>query len=67
MKICGIRENPRFQPLSHWPETMINAIRNLPNQPLPSQAIGEGLLDGLDHVTRRVRALLSKTSHQAAE
>ncbi|MCG6557353.1 hypothetical protein MB818_04040 [Ruegeria sp. 1NDH52C] len=49
------------------PETMINAIRNLPNQPLPSQAIGEGLLDGLDHVTRRVRALLSKTSHQAAE
>ncbi|MCE8539793.1 hypothetical protein KBY27_20215 [Ruegeria pomeroyi] len=49
------------------PETMINAIRNLPNQPLPSQAIGEGLLDGLDHVTRRVRALLSKASHQAAE
>ncbi|MCE8544986.1 hypothetical protein KBY25_04055 [Ruegeria pomeroyi] len=49
------------------PETMINAIRNLPNQPLPSQAIGEGLLDGLDHVIRRVRALLSKTSHQAAE
>lgn len=49
------------------PETMIQAIRNLPNQPLPSQAIGEGLLDGLDHVTRRVRALLSKTSHQAAE
>ena len=38
-------------------ESMIGAIRNLPHQDLPSQAIGEGLLDGLDYVTSRVDAL----------
>jgi len=48
-------------------EAMIAAIRNLPNQPLPSQAISGGLLDGLDYVTRRVTALLARRSEQAAE
>ncbi|MCV2888443.1 hypothetical protein OE747_08810 [Ruegeria sp. XHP0148] len=47
--------------------SMIRAIRNLPNQPLPSQAIGDGLLDGLDYVTRRVDALLRGAKDQAAE
>jgi predicted glycosyltransferase len=49
------------------PEAMIAAIRNLPNQPLPSQAISQGLLDGLDYVTRRVAALLARHTEQAAE
>ena len=49
------------------PKAMIAAIRNLPDQPLPSQAISEGLLDGLDYVTRRVTALLARRSEQAAE
>lgn len=49
------------------PEAMIAAIRGLPDQPLPSQTIGDGLLDGLDYVTRRVRALLTARSDQAAE
>lgn len=48
-------------------QSMIAAIRSLPDQPLPSQAISEGLLDGLDYVTRRVAALLSKSAGQAAE
>lgn len=42
------------------PNSMIRAIRALPQQGLPSQAGSEGLLDGLDYVTRRVRALLAK-------
>jgi len=49
------------------PEAMITAIRNLPKQPLPSEAISAGLLDGLDYVTRRVAALLAHRSDQAAE
>ncbi|SFT34142.1 glycosyltransferase family protein [Sedimentitalea nanhaiensis] len=48
-------------------QAMIRAIRALPGQPLPSQAFGEGLLDGLDYVTRRVAALLAKQAEQAAE
>ncbi len=48
-------------------QAMIRAIRALPGQPLPSQAFGEGLLDGLDYVTRRVAALLAKQTEQAAE
>lgn len=36
------------------PQAMIAAIRDLPNQPLPSQAIGAGLLDGLNYVTTRI-------------
>jgi len=49
------------------PQSMIAAIRALPDQPLPSQAISKGLLDGLDYVTRRVAALLTHRSKQAAE
>ncbi|GGH23707.1 Predicted glycosyl transferase [Cribrihabitans marinus] len=49
------------------PQTMIRAIRELPAQPLPSQMNADGLLDGLDHVTRRVAALLRTPSEQAAE
>lgn len=46
-------------------EAMIGAIRNLPCQPLPSQAIRAGLLDGLDYVTRRVDALLDEEQERA--
>lgn len=47
------------------PEAMIAAIRALPDQPLPSQAIGDGLLDGLDYVTDRVDALLNGEQERA--
>ncbi|CUH43083.1 glycosyltransferase family protein [Ruegeria atlantica] len=46
-------------------DTMIKAIRNLPDQPLPSQAIRDGLLDGLDYVTSRVDALLGGERERA--
>ncbi|MDP5218616.1 glycosyltransferase [Ruegeria sp. 2205SS24-7] len=49
------------------PEAMIRAIRELPQQPLPSQAIRDGLLDGLDYVTHRVAVLLGEVGEQAAE
>ncbi|WP_372571157.1 glycosyltransferase family protein [Ruegeria jejuensis] len=49
------------------PEAMIRAIRELPQQPLPSQAIRDGLLDGLDYVTHRVAVLLGEAGEQAAE
>ncbi|MEK0162392.1 glycosyltransferase [Phaeobacter sp. JH20_36] len=49
------------------PEAMIRAIRALADQPPPSAAIPDGLLDGLDYVTDRVDALLHKTSGKAAE
>jgi predicted glycosyltransferase len=49
------------------PEAMIRAIRNLPNQPKPSSAFSSGLLDGLDTVTRRVKALSDQRSSCAAE
>jgi len=49
------------------PDAMIRAIRALPDQPLPSQAMHDGLLGGLDYVTRRVSALLSECAGQAAE
>lgn len=49
------------------PATMIRAIRNLPHQNRPSDAMSDGLLDGLDYVTRRVAALLSNSAEQAAE
>ncbi|WP_171131672.1 MULTISPECIES: glycosyltransferase family protein [unclassified Ruegeria] len=48
------------------PDAMIRAIRNLPNQPVPSQAIGAGLLEGLDYVSRRVGALLGQEKERAA-
>ncbi|KUJ78712.1 glycosyltransferase family protein [Ruegeria profundi] len=47
------------------PEAMIQAIRNLPEQPLPSQAIQDGLLDGLDYVVDRVDALLGQEQKRA--
>lgn len=48
-------------------ESMIRAIRALPGQSLPSEAIADGLLDGLDYVTDRIAALLSIQAGQAAE
>lgn len=48
------------------PMAMTDAIRRLPEQPLPSQAITGGLLDGLDYVTNRVKILLASCSGQAA-
>ncbi|TNJ47736.1 glycosyltransferase family protein [Phaeobacter sp. B1627] len=49
------------------PEAMIGAIRALEHQPRPSQAISDGLLDGLDYVTQRVDALLRQLPREAAE
>ncbi|TDE39074.1 glycosyltransferase family protein [Antarcticimicrobium sediminis] len=49
------------------PEAMIRAIRNLPNQSLPSQAMHAGLLGGLDYVTQRVAAMLAEQHEQAAQ
>lgn len=49
------------------PDSMIRAIRNLPGQNVPSQAAIDGLLDGLEYVTRRVEVLLMKARDQAAE
>lgn len=46
-------------------DSMIAAIRDLPGQPLPSQAIRGGLLDGLDYVTDRIDALLSPEQERA--
>ncbi|WP_170405044.1 glycosyltransferase family protein [Ruegeria arenilitoris] len=46
-------------------DAMITAIRNLQQQPLPSQAIRAGLLDGLDYVSDRVEALLSVEQERA--
>ncbi|NNE53969.1 MAG: hypothetical protein HKN30_16405 [Sulfitobacter sp.] len=40
------------------PEAMIKAIRNLPQQGKPSEAGANGLLDGLDVVVDRARALM---------
>ena len=45
---------------------MIRAIRGLADQPPPSDAFQAGLLDGLDRVNDRVRALLSDRSSFAA-
>ena len=41
-------------------EAMIDAIRALPDQPRPSAAGADGLLDGLDVVIERARALINK-------
>ncbi len=49
------------------PEAMIGAIRALARQPRPSEAISDGLLDGLDYVTRRVDSLLHQLPREAAE
>jgi len=47
------------------PEAMIRAIRTLPDQPRPSQAMRAGLLDGLDYVTNRIDALLGRERERA--
>lgn len=46
---------------------LAKAIRALATQPPPSAAGSEGLLDGLDYVTRRVTTLLQETRKEAAE
>ncbi|WP_170414073.1 glycosyltransferase family protein [Ruegeria arenilitoris] len=46
-------------------DAMIEAIRDLPHQPLPSQTIQDGLLDGLDYVIDRVDALLGQEQERA--
>ena len=46
-------------------QAMIDAIRALPTQPLPSEAIRDGLLDGLDYVTDRVANLLAGEQERA--
>ncbi|MCB4454837.1 glycosyltransferase family protein [Leisingera sp. McT4-56] len=47
--------------------SLVRAIRALATQPPPSAAGSEGLLDGLDYVTRRVAALLQDVRKEAAE
>ncbi len=42
------------------PQSMIAAIRNLPQQGKPSDAGSDGLLDGLDVVVARARALMGQ-------
>jgi predicted glycosyltransferase len=55
------------------PERMAEALRNLSSQPRPSEVTIPGLLDGLDRVQERLKALLEPTPlfkpalHQAAE
>jgi putative ABC transport system ATP-binding protein len=46
--------------------SMIAAIRNLPHQPLPSEAHSDELLGGLDYVTDRIRVLLTGQAERAA-
>ncbi|QBF30672.1 glycosyltransferase family protein [Thalassococcus sp. S3] len=48
-------------------EAMIRAIRSLPEQSPPSAAMSDGVLDGLDYVTRRVAHLLNPERRCAAE
>ncbi len=46
-------------------DAMIQAIRALPHQPMPSQAMTSGLLNGLDYVTARISALLGGAQERA--
>ena len=46
-------------------DSMISAIRKLSSQPLPSQAMRAGLLDGLKYVTQRVDALMNADQERA--
>ena len=48
-------------------DVMINAIRALPEQPLPSTGEYPDLLEGLDHIVARVRDLLDTPDIKAAE
>ncbi|MEL6620195.1 MAG: glycosyltransferase [Pseudomonadota bacterium] len=49
------------------PESMIAAIRGLPQQRRPSEAGADGLLDGLDVVIQRASALMGLQAQSAAE
>ena len=49
------------------PDAMIAAIRALPTQTRPSEAGADGLLDGLDVVITRARALMGADVQSAAE
>jgi hypothetical protein len=54
------------------PERMAAALRSLSSQPRPSDVIVPGLLDGLDRVQERLKALMEPQApfaayHQAAE
>ncbi|WP_230532983.1 glycosyltransferase family protein [Microvirga roseola] len=54
------------------PERMAEALRRLSSQPRPSEVVIPGLLDGLDRVQERLKALLESAPfkpayHQAAE
>jgi len=44
------------------PERMAQALRNLSSQPRPSEVTIPGLLDGLDRVQQRLKALLEPTT-----
>ncbi|MEX0309547.1 MAG: glycosyltransferase family protein [Tateyamaria sp.] len=48
-------------------DAMVAAIRGLPHQKRPSEAGADGLLDGLDVVNARARALMQHTITDAAE
>lgn len=48
-------------------DAMVAAIRGLPHQKRPSEAGADGLLDGLDVVNDRARALMQHTITDAAE
>ena len=48
-------------------EAMVEAIRGLPHQKRPSEAGADGLLDGLDVVIARARALMQQPLTDAAE
>lgn len=47
------------------PDIMINAIRNLPNQPPPSAVSVPGLLEGLDYVAKRTQYLLGRAGEKS--
>ncbi|NBJ13523.1 hypothetical protein GR304_21860, partial [Microvirga sp. SYSU G3D207] len=55
------------------PERMAAALRSLSSQPKPSEVVIPGLLDGLDRVQERLKALVETRApfapayHQAAE
>jgi hypothetical protein len=48
------------------PARMATALRDLPGQDPPSRVLVPGLLDGLDAVARRVRALTARGGADAA-
>lgn len=49
---------------SHVTKDMATALRHLPQQPLPSEAVLPGLMDGLNNVDRLTRALIDRPRRQ---